>query len=172
VTPLALAADIAIAAPSVTPPASAFEPRIVNVIDFEALGNGLTYSFNYERIFLAWNVGLRAGASFLSYKVSTAQGAGNLTLSTFPLVASYYVGPPRHKLELGLGATILYTDASSDAEGTKFGSSGFQVAATGVIGYRYVPTRRGFTFGAGFTPLVSARKGFLPWGGANAGYAF
>ena len=169
-TPFTLDADVVAVAASA--PVVAPDTRIVNILDFEALGNGLIDSLNYERLYLAWNVGFRAGASFFTYKLSNATGAGNLTLATFPLVASYYYGPPRHKLQLGLGATVLYIDASSDAAGTKFGSTGLEVAATGVVGYRYLPKCRGFTFGAGFTPLFRTGKGFLPWGGVDVGIAF
>jgi hypothetical protein len=150
------------------------EPPAPNVVRLELLGNGLLYSLSYERIFPEWNLGLRAGASFFMDKISSAAGSGNLVLASFPLVASYFVGPPHHKLELGLGATVLYTDAASDSTGTKYqGSvSGLGIAATGVVGYRYLPSGRGLTLGAGFTPLVRATKGFLPWGGVSAGYAF
>jgi hypothetical protein len=160
--------------PSSEPPMPQPEPPAPNVIRLELLGNGLLYSVNYERIFPAWNLGLRAGASLFMDKISSASGAGNLVLASWPLVASYFIGPPRHKLELGLGATILYAEAASDSSGVRYeGSvSGLGVAASGVIGYRYLPAGRGFTLGAGFTPLVRATKGFLPWGGVSAGYAF
>ncbi len=163
-----LTADVAPA------PAIDRAPRAANAITFEPLGNGLIYSLNYERFLWTWNVGLRAGASFFTYKLSDANGAGNLTLATFPLVASWYWGLPHHKLQLGLGATILYFSASSDAAGTKFegSASGLGIAATGVIGYRYIPEHFGFTFGAGFTPLVRTAKGFLPWGGVDVGIVF
>jgi hypothetical protein len=145
-----------------------------NAVFFEGLGSGLLFSVNYARYLPEWHLGLRAGVSFITYKVSRAAGSGNLVLGTLPLLASYYIGPPRHKLELGLGATIIYFSASSDATGTKFegAGTGLGVAASGVIGYRYLPAVSGFTFGAGFTPLLRATKGFLPWGGASAGYAF
>jgi hypothetical protein len=145
-----------------------------NVIFFEALGNGLLYSLNYERLFAGFNVGLRAGASFFTYDVSQAQGSGNLTLLTFPIVASYYLGSLHHKLELGLGATILYFSAASDSTGTQFAGSGtgLGIAATGVIGYRYLPRGTGPTVGVGFTPLARPEKGFLPWGGLNVGLVF
>jgi hypothetical protein len=148
-----------------------------NALSFEALGNGLVYSLSYER-FLgdwdAWPIGFRAGASFFTYKISDAAGSGNLTLATLPLLASYYVGPARHKLQLGLGATLLYVSASSDAAGVKYEGSdtGLGIAATGVVGYRYLPPGGGFVFGAGFTPLLRASKGFLPWGGLSVGYSF
>lgn len=144
-----------------------------NVIFGEVLGSGLLYSVNYERVFSSLPIGLRAGASYFSYPVSTYGHSGNLKLATFPLVASYYLGTPKHKLQLGLGATLIYLGVSTDSTGTKFEGerSGFGVAATAVVGYRYLPPERGFTFGVGFTPLLRASS-FLPWGGANAGYIF
>jgi hypothetical protein len=155
-------------------PAEVVAPRTAsNVVFAELLGNGLLYSVNYERIIDRWNLGLRAGVSYFTYPVSSYGRSGNLTIVTFPLVASYYIGTPQHKLQLGLGATILYTGVSSDSTGTKFESerSGAGISATAVIGYRYLPLDRGFTFGAGFTPLLRPTS-FLPWGGAEAGYIF
>jgi hypothetical protein len=145
-----------------------------NVVFFEPLGNGLLYSLDYERFLSPAPFGLRAGASFFTWQVSSSQGAGNLTLATFPFVASFYYGPAPHKLQLGLGATILYFGASTDSTGAKYEGSatGLGFAATGVVGYRYLPPDGGFTFGVGFTPLYRTQKGFLPWGGASAGWAF
>ena len=160
------------AAPEATPP-MAPQRTATNAIFGEALGNGLLYSINYERIIESWNIGLRVGASYFTFPVSSYGASGNLKLATFPLVASYYLGTPKHKLQLGLGATILYLGVSTDSAGTKFEGerSGGGVAATAIIGYRYLPPDRGFTFGVGFTPLLRTSR-FLPWGGANAGYIF
>jgi hypothetical protein len=168
-----VAADVATPSPPATQTARD-ETNARDAVYFEVLGNGLLYSINYERYFPRYDLGLRGGASFITYKVSSASGSGNLTLASWPLVVSYYWGSPRHKVQLGLGATVLYFDASSDSTGTKFegAGTGLGVAATGVIGYRYMPKNGGFTFGAGFTPLLRATKGFLPWGGANVGFAF
>jgi hypothetical protein len=175
----ALLADVVVEAP---PPQNAPAPSVApereriapNAVFVELLGNGLVYSINYERFLCRWPIGLRAGASFFTYKVSDAKGSGNLTLATFPFVASYYVGSTSHKLQLGLGATVIYLAASTDATGTKYEGpgAGLGLAATAVVGYRYVPMGRGITFGAGFTPLVRPSKGFLPWGGVDVGYAF
>jgi hypothetical protein len=164
---------LAPAAPA-EPPTAPAEHVPPNAIFFEALGSGLLYSINYQRMLADIPLGLRVGASFITYKVSSAEGSGNLLLATLPLMVSYYVGPPRHKLELGLGATVIYFSASSDSTGTKFEGPGvgLGIAASGVIGYRYMPDTRGVTFGAGFTPLLRSPKGFLPWGGASVGYAF
>lgn len=144
-----------------------------NVVFAEALGSGLLYSVNYERILDRWNVGLRGGVSYFTYAVSSYGASGNLTLVTFPLIASYYFGWRSHHVQLGVGATILYTGVATDSQGTKFNGerSGAGVAATGVVGYRFIPRDGGVSFGVGFTPLVRTSR-FLPWGGANVGYAF
>jgi hypothetical protein len=167
-------AAAASSAPEPAREAPADEAPSPNVLAFEALGNGLLYSVSYERLLPSWNLGLRAGGSFFTYEVSRASGSGNLTLVTVPLLASYYLGPVHHKLQLGLGATVIYFAAASDSTGTRFegDGTGLGVAATGVVGYRYLPVGRGVTFGAGFTPLLRAAKGLLPWAGVSLGYAF
>ncbi|MDB5213020.1 MAG: hypothetical protein JWO86_947 [Myxococcaceae bacterium] len=167
------------AAPSELAPVASVAPgpaprTALNDIFFEALGSGLLYSVNYERIIDKWNVGLRAGASYFTYAVSSYNRSGNLTLVSFPVLASYYYGIWRgHHLQFGLGATVLYTGVATDSLGTSFDAerSGFGVAASAVIGYRYMPRDGGVSFGIGFTPLLRTSK-FLPWGGANVGYAF
>jgi hypothetical protein len=151
--------------------------RADNAVFAELLGNGLLYSVNYERIVAVGagvTLGIRAGASFITYGISSSAGAGNLTLATVPVTVSYYWGPSSHKLQLGLGASALYVSAATDSTGQKFSSAeeGLGIAATAIVGYRYLPARRGVTFGVGFTPLLRSGRGFLPWGGASIGVAF
>lgn len=164
----AVAAEVAPAAAPESVPRTAS-----NVVFAEALGSGLLYSVNYERIIDRWNVGLRGGISYFTYAVSSYGSSGNLTLVSIPLLASYYFGWRSHNLQLGLGATVLYTGVATDSRGTSFSGerSGAGLAASGVVGYRYIPRDGGITFGVGFTPLVRTSR-FLPWGGANVGYAF
>ena len=169
---LLLGAPAALSSEPATPSAAS-ERTAPNVVFAEALGSGLLYSVNYERLIDTWNIGLRGGVSYFTYAVSSYGASGNLTLVTFPLLASYYFGWRSHHLQLGLGATILYTKVATDSEGTKFDAerSGPGIAATGVVGYRFIPRDGGVSFGLGFTPLVRTSR-FLPWGGANVGYAF
>jgi hypothetical protein len=175
---------ILLAAPPVnvapeTAPAPADEPdarprTALNNVFLETFGSGLLYSVNYERIVDKWNIGLRAGASYFTYAVSSYGKSGNLTLVSFPLLASYYYRLWHgHHLQAGLGATILYTGVSTDSTGARFDAerSGAGLAAAAVVGYRYMPRDGGVSVGVGFTPLVRASK-FLPWGGANVGYVF
>jgi hypothetical protein len=154
-------------------PRSARAESAPNAIFGEVLGNGIFYSINYERLLATAPVGLRVGASYFTYGISNYQGSGNLTFVTVPLVASYYVGHRAHKLQLGLGATVMHLSLSADSTGLEFESerSGTNVSATAVVGYRYLPAHRGISFGVGFTPLLRPGR-FLPWGGASLGYAF
>lgn len=144
-----------------------------NLIFLEGFGSGLLYSVSYERIIDSLNLGLRIGVSYFTYPVSSYGQSGNLTLFTLPIMASYYVGWETHKIQLGLGATMIATDAATDSQGTSFGGerSGVGIAASGYIGYRYLPLDHGITFGLGFSPLLRGSKA-LPWGGANFGYVF
>jgi hypothetical protein len=168
--PPAEAASPAEAAPPSPSPSSR---TASNVLFGEALGSGLLYSINYERLVDRYNLGLRGGVSYFSHAVSSYGASGNLKLLTLPFVVSYYLGTPQHKLQLGLGATAIYLAASTDSQGTSFGGerSGFGVAASAVAGYRYLPRDGGLSFGAGFTPLLRTSK-FLPWGGVDVGYVF
>lgn len=163
------------APPEAAAPPATDERTASNVVFFEPLGNGLLYSLNYARIFERWHLGVRGGASYFTWAVSKYGGSGNMTLVSVPMVASYYFSLWRtaHHFELGLGATVLYSVASSDSTGTSFEGerTGLGLAGTAVVGYRYLPRDGGVTFGAGFTPLVRPSK-FLPWGGISVGYAF
>ncbi len=138
----------------------------------EVFGNGLLYSANYEVLVRPWNIGARIGVSYFSTKISDHALSHPYTLVTVPIVLDYYLGTVHHKLQLGLGATVLYTRVSTDGLGLSYGTDGVAVAGTAIVGYRYFPRDRGFSFGLGFTPLLRATKGILPWGGADVGWVF
>lgn len=150
-----------------------------NVVFAELAGNGLAYSVNYERLFDDSGFGLRVGFSYLS--VSAGGGSGGSSVSvkntwvTFPILANYYVGSANHKLQLGLGATLLYV-TSEGRSSDVFGSvDGFVPLPTAAIGYRYVPAHGGFNFGIAFTPLFipgGESRSFLPWPGIGLGAVF
>jgi hypothetical protein len=163
-----------VARPAPSPLVPSAPDAAANLVFFEALGNGLLYSVNYERLVDDQSVGFRAGFSYFTHAVSDYGQSGNLTLVSIPIVASYYVplgSGSAHKIQLGFGATVLYLHASTDSEGIKFGNNGFSLAATGIVGYRYLPRDGGITLGIGFTPLLRPGDA-LPWGGANIGWLF
>lgn len=158
--------------PDVAPPVAPSRRTASNAIFLEGFGSGLLYSVNYERL-LGEHFSVRAGFSYFTYAVSSYGKSGNLSLMTVPMLVSYYAGWENHKIQIGLGATVIYMGAPTDSEGTAFGGdrAGAGIAASGVVGYRYLPARGGFTFGVGFTPLLRASKA-LAWGGASAGWVF
>lgn len=162
--------EAAVVAPA---PSTSSSTPAANVAFLEALGSGLFYSVNYERFIDPWHLGLRLGVSYLTIPVSKYGASDNLSIFSMPLIGSYYLRFGQHRIQFGLGATVLYTSASTDSEGDSFGGerAGLGVAGAAVVGYRYVPADGGWSFGVGFTPLLRASK-FLPWGGANVGYAF
>jgi hypothetical protein len=151
-----------------------------NSIYVELGGNGALYSLNYERFFID-DAAVRIGAMFMSVS-ATASGGGttaSASASWFaaPLMFSYLgVGSPNHKLELGGGAVMMYFSGSGTSSfATNISASGFVIAPTATVGYRYVPTDGGFNFKAGFTPFLIAAAGqthFYPWAGIAAGYGF
>jgi hypothetical protein len=140
-----------------------------NAIYLEAFGNGGFYSINYERI--VGDFGVRAGLSYTSLLASSGGVSTRLDLATAPIVASYYYGTANHKLQLGLGVTLMDVSTPTDVLAFAGHGSGFTAAATGVVGYRYVPHDGGYDFGIGFTPLLGP-GGFAPSGGIHLGIVF
>ncbi len=143
-----------------------------NVLYVELAGNGGIYSINYERFFTD-NINARVGFGYISLSASGGSSSGHASILFIPLTANYMgIGSADHKLELGLGP--LFVNASAGASGvggTAAHASGFAVAGTATIGYRYVPHDGGFNFKLGFTPIFGA-GGFLPWGGLGLGAVF
>jgi hypothetical protein len=151
-----------------------------NAIYIELGGNGAWYSLNYER-FVMDDAALRVGGMFMSLSASASSGGTTSTASASwfaaPLMFSYLgVGSENHKLELGAGATVMYFSGSGTNNfSSSIKASGFVMAPTATVGYRYVPTDGGFNFKAGFTPFLIAAAGqtqFFPWAGIAAGYGF
>ena len=126
----------------------------LNSVFLEVAGNtGSFYSLNYERFSGNW--GLRGGVSFLPAILDH----WTVVMGTF--VGSYYLGEGAHKLQFGLGLTANYDIRSAQYFDTyhepQTETGG--IAATGVIGYRYLPSDGGLDFGVGWTPYVGFQPG-------------
>lgn len=142
-----------------------------NAVFVELVGNGLLYSVNYERLFESPDLGVRVGASYMSFGASGGGASSQVSYASFPIVGSYYLGGENHKLQLGAGATLVYV-SSAASSGTLVGSaSGLVPMPTGVLGYRYIPAKGGFAFSIGLTPVYVPGTGgsFLPLGGISFG---
>lgn len=149
-----------------------------NVVFGEILGNGIMYSVNYERLFGDSGFSVRAGFSFMALGFGSTTSAGSVSASTswvtIPLLANYYVGGVKNKLQLGLGVTMLFVTANASS-GSLWGSADTTIPCpTAVIGYRYLPPTSGFAFSVGFTPffIPGSSRSVLPWGGLSFGGVF
>lgn len=126
----------------------------------ELLGNGVTFSANYDMRFTnkADGIGGRIGIGYVG-----VEGDGILSI---PVMANYLLGKNGKYFEVGLGATFLSSDADifdSNTSGT-VGTMSFM--------YRRQPTDGGFMWKIGITPLFN-KDFFIPyWFGAGLGYAF
>jgi hypothetical protein len=159
----------------------------------EAFGNGVYDSLNYERMFWNGTFSVRLGLGFAPLSVCPAPCGGpsgnvpphrRVDEFTSPILASWYWGSASHKLQVGLGVTGIFRTGEVGHDGYQdwlsggqfdsvfsHASKGFDLAGTGVVGYRFIPAHGGPSFGGGFTPLFGA-GGFLPWVSLNAGAEF
>jgi hypothetical protein len=160
-------------------------PPAPNSLYAEAMGNGLVYSLNYDRLFSS-TIGARIGVSYAAPEM--------VSLTTFPVKVYYLIGlgSGGSKLELGLGLTVIL---QPEKQATTFvGQPHDKVRGNGVLGsatmgYRYQRAEGGFIFRVGFTPffgMFSHEKDFVPyvpriyedhfhlfpWGGISVGYGF
>ena len=155
--------------PAQPAPTRAQPQRDQNFVHFEALGNAGLYSVNYTRVVLD-DFAARVGISYVALGAGIERAGARADALTIPLMAHYLgVGSERHRLDLGLGALLLYASAQARAEASEIARSSFTVVGTASIGYRYLPPS-GFTFNIGFTPIFGPI--FLPWGGVGIGHTF
>ena len=132
----------------------------------EFLGNGLTYSLNYDTRFSNSHKGLggRVGIGYISL-------VGN-SLTSVPIVANYLFGQDKHYFEVGAGATLLAGAASVDFGPGESRARGTAFIGTMSLGYRLEPQDGGFLFRAGVTPIFD-RSSFFPfWPQISFGYSF
>ena len=136
-----------------------------NSLYFEALGNGILYSINYDRM-INENFGGRIGIMYLPEFGIIFSSIENLVM--MPVMLNYFVGE-KHKLELGAGIVYSSFDKGDLFKFEAEGKSG--VVGTATIGYRYQKPEGGFLWRIGFTPFFS-NEVFVPSGGISLGYSF
>lgn len=136
-------------------------------IFIEGLGNGLTYSVNYDTRFGPGSAGLggRGGVGFLPIQ--------GVNITSFPFLVNYLWGNNGHFLEVGAGATILAVAGGSD---TVISIEEFNrstgIGPTFSLGYRYQPLNGGILFRAGIAPIIDTTGSLPYWPQISLGYAF
>ena len=142
-------------------------------------GPGILFSANFDTRFnksrTRTGLGARIGLGFVSgYIVENNSGYGYLgnpvSVVTFPVQLNYIFGKPNsvNAFEVGAGITIAgrkldVFDFYDENSTSIFGTASFM--------YRRLPKDGGFSWRAGFTPLIA--KGYIqPMVGASVGYNF
>jgi hypothetical protein len=116
--------------------------RAPQAVYFQLGGSGPVFSVNYDRRFSKKvnGLGFAAGIGFF--------GSSGEAIFSLPLSLNYLIGSNSHFVELAGGATFL-TSSSGDLFEA---GSGLTIGHVNV-GYRYQPTKGGFFFRGGISPL-------------------
>jgi hypothetical protein len=148
-----------------------------NAFYFEAFGNGVLYSFGYDRII--FNKEKYKITSGLGFEVMPADINGGEDALVIPCEINILSGKKNKFLEMGVGVTFAFTDVEYDP---------FSFASCIRLGYRSVNSKN-FFFRAAFTPFFWIEKEYgydtqahheyvinkfhaLPWGGVSIGEVF
>ena len=119
--------------------------RPPQVVYFQIGGAGLLLSGVYDRRF-SKRVNGPGFAAGLGY-----YGALGFNIFTVPVSLNYLFGRSNHFVEVAAGGT--YVSASQISLFNEESSSESGVIIHGNLGYRYQPTKGGFCFRGGFSPL-------------------
>ena len=143
-----------------------------NAVYLELGGNGLLYSVNYER-FMAPNVSLRGGFSYVSVEASDGTGSASASVAVVPLMVNYLLGGGSAKLEVGGGIALTrFSGESSTGFGDEVEVGAFVPIGTGTVAFRLSPPGGGFNFKIGWTPFFHPDIGLFNWGGLALGAGF
>ena len=118
--------------------------RAPQAVYFQVLGSGPILSVNYDRRFAKKvnGLGFAAGLGFWA--------ESDVSIISFPVQLNYLFGRETHFIEVAGGTTFV-----SAAE-SFFDSNGSGFIHHLNIGYRHQPTRGGFFFRGGYSPLFFA----------------
>ena len=125
-----------------------------NTIYFEALGNGVLYSLNYDRIIFTKNlfqISGRIGFSYIPYLKNNLESFNDIF--KYPFEVNVLYGRKSHA-EIGLGYTPVFITYHENT---------FKIydvySYSGVrVGYRYQEPFGGFFFRIGFIPYINFPK--------------
>lgn len=136
-----------------------------NLVHFELFGNGIFYSFNYERILINHfknKLSIQAGSCFFPQR----DGNGFNFPLKFNFLNSFY--PERkHHMELGLGLMMGYF--LGNYKGYRYRTFGHML--TGALGYRFQKPQGKFVFKILFTPFYDYMSAGFPVNNMNQRFA-
>ena len=137
----------------------------------ELFGTGLLYSLNYE-IRFAENWSGRVG--FTQFSIPTIfEPELDLSVTGFPVLLNYLTGSNGHYFEMGAGVLILKISLTGKELwlGMDVDGHANRVIGAAAFGYRYQPSKGGFLFRIGVTPLFHP-GGVKFLGGLSVGASF
>lgn len=140
-----------------------------NALIFELGGHGLFYSVNYDRVLINGGFIDLHGQVGIAYYPPIA----DVLDWWFPILLTHHVFSGLHKLELGLGYSVV-RESTRDVDNTiiDWNWTGFQ---TYRIGYRFDNPRKRYLLRIAYTPLVEQQHSSSEThhsGGISIGYQF
>ena len=158
-------------AAAIAVPARAENTRVTypDAVSVEALGRGLTFSAQYDRV-ISGN--LAAGAGFGRATVDLGGGASGPTVTTIPFYVNWYLQPDRGTLFATAGGTIVSDSSAIQGLKAKFSDVRFSdspLLGTFGIGYEN-RGENGFLFRVNVYGIVGAT--LVPWVGFTLGHSF
>jgi hypothetical protein len=138
-------------------------------------GPGILFSANFDTRFKRSKTGLgaRIGLGFVSgYIVENNSGYYDdpVSVVTFPVQLNYIFGKPNSVNAFEVGAGITIAGRKVDVFDF-YGEKSTSIFGTASFMYRRLPKDGGFSWRAGFTPLIA--NGYIqPMAGASVGYNF
>ena len=142
----------------------------VSSIYGELLGNGYSFSLNYDYIHRG-NAGIRVGITplFLSSNTDSRDPSNydDTYSQSFQLLimGNYFIGEGSHKMEIGGGFVFGFSDNDVNLGLPKY------PAFSGTVGYRLIPKTENITLKIAFTPIFSGNE-FYPRIGISLGRLF
>ena len=145
-------------------------PAPENAIYFEALGPGILYSINYERM-VTEAVSIRIGYS--SWQVTTPfLITSSVSFTGIPIMVNVLQGDGNSKLELGAGIEFVQYSSTTSFLGydptTNTGSGNLVLLS---LAYRYQPKGGGIHFRIGIDPVIGPNAVRIT-GGISLGLCF
>jgi hypothetical protein len=153
-----------------------------NAVVVELAGNGLVYSFNYER-HSKKDIYLRFGVSM--WRIIENQTEKSITVMSYPISLNHLInlGNQKHYLDTGIGVMNLITTGNLVEYK---GLTNYYLNPFVNLGYRYSPSKNSFTYKIGFSPFWGTKSWFHPtnqgfqplgnniqiWGYLGIGYRF
>lgn len=126
--------------------------RAPQALYFQIAGSGPFLSVNYDRRFQKKlnGFGFAAGLGYF--------GIQGVSIFSIPVSLNYLIGHNTHFFEFAAGTTFV-SAKSTDIFGTGSTSSESGLIYHLNIGYRYQPTKGGFFFRGGYSPLFASGAG-------------